>query len=162
MIKCPICGKDYETIGEVTACLQAHEDANKAAAAKKEADEMEFAQKYVIETFEDLKKVVAEYNERYGNTFSVSFNANYTKETPTSKVTSSTKKTCGGLEDFLKSNLNIKDSKPKKNLTYEELMEMNEDEAKAYLYSLPENDAIKFLLDGLEKQLSDIFDDDIR
>jgi hypothetical protein len=162
MIKCPICGKDYETIGEVTACLQAHEDANKAAAAKKEADEMEFAQEVVIEAFEDLKEVVAEYNEKYGNTFSVSLNANYTKETPTSKVTSSTKKTCGGLEDFLKSNLNIKDSKPKKNLTYEELMEMDEDEAILYLQSLPEKDAIKLLADGLKGALVDIFNDVIQ
>lgn len=158
MIKCPICGKEYETIGEVTTCLQAHEEAEKAATAKQEADEMEFAQEVVIEAFEDLKEVVAEYNEKYGNTFSVSLNANYSKETPTSKTTSSSKYTYGSLEDFLKKNLDIEDSKCKSKTkkSFSEIADMSEKEALAYLDSLSASDRLSLLHEGFDTLLSNL------
>ena len=162
MIKCPICNKEYTTIGEVTACLQAHETTEKA---KKEVEEMKFDQKIVDEAFEYLKEVVAEYNEKYGNTYSVSLNANYTKETPTSKTTSSSKHTYGGsLEDFLKKNLDIEDSKckcdskckSKTKKSFSEIADMSEKEALAYLDSLSASDRLNLLHEGFDTLLSNL------
>jgi hypothetical protein len=57
MFKCPICGNDYNTIDGVQNCL------NKCG-EKEKLKQFEMAKESVMLAYEQLKKAIAEYNEK--------------------------------------------------------------------------------------------------
>ena len=69
MFKCPICGKEYDTATEMGKCAISCEEkqlkAIKEAETAQRAKAMAAAQKAISDCYDNLKTMVAQFNEKY-------------------------------------------------------------------------------------------------
>lgn len=159
MLKCPVCGKEYDSVSKVIECLEEHEEMEME-------NECEALEKELHETYNKLQELVNTYNEKYGFTFITNLctfdewldeNEDEDEEEDNDKCNCT--ESCAqtkSFEEFLKNKLNIEDEKkanPKK-LSMRDCYDLAHKEGEEAVY--------KYFNTLSPDELKDLLDDGIK
>ena len=152
MIKCPVCGKEYDSISKVRECLEEHED--EQMDMNRNADE-----EFIHKIYDELCTLVDDYNSEYGSSFEVHLEKiNKDEKCNCEKNDDKCSVKYSSLEEFLKDKLNIEEEKKpnSKKLSMRDcfnLAEKEGDEAVYKYFNMLSPDELKDLLDDGMKTL---------
>lgn len=154
MIKCPVCGKEYDSISKVRECLEEHENEqmNIDIDIDRNADE-----EFIYKIYDELCALTDDYNSKYGSSFEVHLEEiNKDEKCDCEKNDDKCSVKCSNLEEFLKDKLNIEEEKKpnSKKLSMRDCFDLADREGEEAVY--------KYFNTLSPDELKDLLDDGIK